>query len=135
MNAPSIHTGVHAAEGLATLLWACEPDVPHRLRAPFFHAAAVAALDLAGRDLLHRPQHALAAVRCCRRPERIGTPEGGLRRLARGRGARRGAVCCSNALHVEGLEAVPLIPECTRRRGAVQFMARAADLRWCTLVF
>ena len=36
------------AEGIALLLWACEPKSPHRLATPFFHAAAAAALLGAG---------------------------------------------------------------------------------------
>lgn len=34
-----------------------------------------------------------------------------------------------------GLGDTPLIPECTRRGGAVQFIARVAHLRWRTLVY
>ncbi|HMN74937.1 MAG TPA: hypothetical protein PKC97_02650 [Burkholderiaceae bacterium] len=42
---------------------------------------------------------------------------------------------CSDALHAQGLEFAQLIPECSGHGGAVQFMARAADLRWRALVF
>ncbi len=34
------------SEGIATLLWATEPEAPHRLATPFFHAAAAAAMDV-----------------------------------------------------------------------------------------
>ena len=42
---------------------------------------------------------------------------------------------CSDALKAHGLEDRPLIPECSGRGGAVQFVLRAADPRWRTLVF
>jgi predicted peroxiredoxin len=44
-------------------------------------------------------------------------------------------LACSDALQAAGIDAERLIPECTGRGGAVQFMARAADLRWRALVF
>jgi len=135
MNAPSMHTGVRTAEGLAILLWACEPDVPHRLMTPFFHAAAAAALDLpveiyfTARGVRLLQPGVAAGLHASAHPK---TVYDGLREAV-----AHGAVlyACSDALQAEGLEAVPLIPECTRRGGAVQFMARATDLRWCTLVF
>lgn len=52
---------------------------------------------------------------------------------AAGHGARFFA--CTDALVAQGLDGVTLIPEYTGRGGAVQFMARALDLRWRTLVF
>ena len=33
-------------DGIAILLWAADPEAPHRLATPFFHAAAAAALDI-----------------------------------------------------------------------------------------
>ena len=42
---------------------------------------------------------------------------------------------CSDALAAWGLATTALIPECRGRGGAVQFVARAANLRWRTLVF
>ena len=42
---------------------------------------------------------------------------------------------CTDALRAHGLALQGLIPECSGAGGAVQFMARAADLRWRTLVF
>ena len=44
-------------------------------------------------------------------------------------------LACSDALDANGVDAASLIPECHGHGGAVQFMARAADLRWRTLVF
>jgi uncharacterized protein len=42
---------------------------------------------------------------------------------------------CTDALHAQGLAGTPLIAECSGHGGAVQFMARAASLRWRALVF
>ena len=42
---------------------------------------------------------------------------------------------CSDALAAYGLDEHALIDECSGRGGALQFMGRAADLRWRTLVF
>jgi len=42
---------------------------------------------------------------------------------------------CTDALHAQGLAGQPLIAECSGHGGALQFMARAGDLRWRSLVF
>ena len=44
-------------------------------------------------------------------------------------------MACSDALRAQGLTLDALIPECRGHGGAVQYMARAADRRWRTLVF
>lgn len=125
----------HAAEGLAILLWATEPEAPHRLITPFFHAAAAAALDLpvevyftARSVLLLQPGVAMS-LRASSHPKTVYD--------AMREAVSHGAVfyACSDALQANGLDAAQLIPECTRRGGAVQFMGRASDLRWRTLVF
>jgi len=125
----------HTAAGLAILLWASEPEAPHRLATPFFHAAAAAAMDLpveiyftARSVLLLRPGVA-AALRASDHPKTVHD--------AMQEAVEHGAVlfACTDALAAHGLEATPLIAECTRRGGAVQFMGRACDLRWRTLVF
>jgi len=125
----------HSAEGLAILLWATEPEAPHRLITPFFHAAAAAALDLpvevyftARSVLLLQPGVAMS-LRASSHPKTVYD--------AMREAVSHGAVfyACSDALQANGLDAAQLIPECTRRGGAVQFMGRASDLRWRTLVF
>lgn len=123
-------------DGVAILLWAADPDVPHRLATPFFHAAAGAALELpveiyftAGsvgllvpgvaqrlRASEHHPKTILDAIR-----EAV---DHGVRLYA-----------CTDALHARGIDPSSLIPECSGHGGAVQFMARAADRGWRTLVF
>lgn len=126
----------HAAEGLAILLWSADPGVPARLATPFFHAAAAAAMEIpvevyfsAGSvELLRRgvaetlrasPRHPMTILEHMRQA------------------VQHGAVfmACSDALAAHGMADADLIAECRGRGGAVQFAARAADLRWRALVF
>jgi predicted peroxiredoxin len=123
------------ADGIAILLWAADPSVPERLATPFFHAAAAAAMDLpveiyfsAASVRLLVPGVA-AGLRASAHPKTILD--------AMREAVEHGAVlfACSDALVAHGIAADALIPECRARGGAVQFMARAADLRWRALVF
>lgn len=124
------------AEGVAILLWACEPESPHRLVTPFFHAAAAAAMDMpveiyftaaSVRLLVPGVAQALRAS-----PHHDKTVLDAMREAV-----AQGAVlyACTDALHAQGVDPAHLIAECSGRGGAVQFMARAADLRWRTLVY
>jgi uncharacterized protein len=126
----------HAADGVAILLWSADPDSPHRLATPFFHAAAAAAMDLpveiyfsAGSVRLLVPGVAEGLRASAHHPKTILDAI----REARSHGAL--LLACSDALQANGIDATSLIAECTGRGGAVQFMARAADLRWRALVF
>lgn len=125
-----------AIEGLALLLWSADADAPQRLATPFSHAAAAAAMDLRVEiyfsascvDLLV-PGVADALRPSDRHPKTV---------LDAMRDAvALGAVLlvCSEALAARGLASQGLIPECSGRGGAVQFIARTADPRWRTLVF
>jgi uncharacterized protein len=125
-----------AVEGIAILLWACEPEAPHRLVTPFFHAAAAAAMDMpvelyfsARSVLLLQPGVADALRASPHHPKTVGD--------ALREAVSHGAVllACTDALHANGLTHDGLIPECTRRGGAVQFMARVSDPAWRALVF
>ena len=126
----------NAVTGIAILLWAAEPEAPHRLATPFFHAAAAAAMDLqveiyfsarsvrllqpgVAEQLRASPYHAKTVLDAMREA------------------AAHGAVlyACTDALHANGLSRDKLIAECSGHGGAVQFMARAADPAWRTLVF
>ena len=125
----------NSAAGIALLLWSCGPEAPDRLATPFFAAAAAAALDwpvevyfTARSVLLLRPGVA-ASLRPVDGPKTVLASM----REAVAHGARFYA--CTDALRAHCLEGIPLIEECTLRGGAVQFMARAGDLRWRTLVF
>jgi len=125
----------NTAVGLAILLWASEPEAPHRLATPFFHAAAAAAMDMpvelyfTARSVLLLQPGVAAKLRASGHPKTVYD--------AMQEAASHGAVfyACTDALQAHGLDAATLIPECTRRGGAVQFIGRASDLRWRTLVF
>ncbi len=125
----------HAAAGVAILLWAADPEQPQRLATPFFHAAAAGALELPVEIYFTaRSVHLLvpgvaAGLRASGHPKTIHDAM----REAVDFGARLYA--CTDALVAQGLADTALIPECQGRGGAVQFMARAADLRWRTLVY
>lgn len=118
------------------LLWACDPDQPQRLATPFFHAAAAAAMDIPVEIYFTaRSVHLLvpgvaAGLRASARHDKTILDA---MREATQHGARLYA--CTDALAAHGLAAMALIPECAGHGGAVQFMARAASLRWRTLVF
>ncbi len=126
----------HPAEGIAILLWAADPDAPHRLATPFFHAAAAAAMDLpveiyfTARSVQLLVPGLAASLRASERHDKTVLDA---MREAVAHGAR--LLACSDALEAHGIDAATLIPECNGRGGAVQFMARAADLRWRTMVF
>ena len=126
----------HSAEGVAILLWATDPQRPQQLATPFFHAAAAAAMDVpveiyftAASVHLLVPGVA-AALRASKHADMSILDH--LRQAVR-HGARLYA--CTDALHAQGLTGTALIHECSGHGGAVQFMARAIDLRWRTLVF
>ena len=81
----------------------------------------------------------------CGRKNRVPAVAAGLRASSRvektiadnlGEAVQLGArlFACSDALAAQGLAALDLMPGC-ERGGAVQFMARAMDLRWRALVF
>ena len=126
----------HQAEGIAMLLWACEPEAPERLVTPFFHAAAAAAMEVpveiyfTARSVRLLVPGVAEALRAS--PFHDKTVLDAMREAV-----AHGAVllACTDALHAQGVDPQRLIAECSGRGGAVQFMARAADLRWRTLVF
>jgi predicted peroxiredoxin len=126
----------HEARGVAILLWAAEPETPQRLATPFFHAAAAAAMDVPVEIYFTaRSVHLLVpgVASQLRASERFDKTVLDAMREAVAHGAR--LLACTDALHAQGLDPAQLIAECSGRGGAVQFMARAADLRWRTLVF
>ncbi|KPF66861.1 hypothetical protein IP84_15360 [beta proteobacterium AAP99] len=126
----------NAADGLAILLWAADPDAPQRLATPFLHAAAAGAMDLPVEIYFTaRSVHLLLpeVAAGLRASERFDKTILDAMREAASFGAR--FYVCTDALRAQGLDNQPLISECTGHGGAVQFMARAADLRWRTLVY
>lgn len=123
-------------EGLAILLWASEPEAPHRLVTPFFHAAAAAAMDLrveiyfSARSVLLLKAGVAQALRASDSHDKTVLD-------AMREAVSHGAVllACTDALNAHGVASDALIAECTGRGGAVQFVARACDPVWRTLVF
>ena len=124
-----------AVEGVAILLWAVDASRPELLHTPFFFAAAAAAMEVpvemyftAASVRLLVPGVA-EGLRAAYHAKDVATAmheavEQGVRFMA-----------CSDALRAQGLTLDALIPECRGHGGAVQYMARAADRRWRTLVF
>lgn len=125
-----------AADGLAILLWAAEPEAPHRLATPFFHAAAAAAMEIpveiyfTARSVQLLVPGVAESLRASARHDKTVLDA---MREAVAHGARFYA--CSDALDAQGIDPQRLIAECHGLGGAVQFMSRAASLRWRTLVF
>ncbi|MFT3957194.1 MAG: DsrE family protein [Piscinibacter sp.] len=123
-------------DGIAILLWAADPEAPQRLATPFFHAAAAAAMDIPVEIYFSAASVKLLApgvAAALRASEGHGKTVLDAMREAVAHGATFYA--CSDALAAHGLEGTTLIPECHGRGGAVQFMLRAADRRWRSLVF
>lgn len=124
------------ADGIAILLWACEPESPQRLATPFFHAAAAGAMEMpVEMYFTARSVHLLVpgVAERLRASERFDKTILDAMREAVSFGAKLYA--CTDAMHAQGLDPKHLIAECAGHGGAVQFMARAGSLRWRTLVF
>jgi len=128
--------GPPAVTGLAIMLWAAEPEAPQRLVTPFFHASAAAAMELqveiyfTARSVLLLQPGVAAALRASERHSKTVYQA---MQEAVAHGAR--LLACSDALDAQGLDRQALIPECSGRGGAVQFISRLADPAWRALVF
>lgn len=125
----------HGVTGVAILLWAADRAAPERLATPFFHAAAAAAMEVPVEIYftaasVHLLVPGVAAG--LRASPRVDKTIADNLREAVGLGAQLFA--CSDALHAQGLQAAQLMAG-VQRGGAVQFMARAIDRDWRTLVF
>jgi len=123
-------------QGVAVLLWAADPAQPERLATPFFHAAAAAAMDVPVEIYFSAASVRLLApgVAAALHPN-PAHPKSVLDSLREAVAHGATLWACSDALRAHGLEDMPLIAECSGRGGALQFMARAVDRRWRTLVF
>ncbi len=125
----------HGVTGVAILLWAADRAAPERLATPFFHAAAAAAMEVPVEIYftaasVHLLVPGVAAG--LRASPRVDKTIADNLREAVGLGAQLFA--CSDALHAQGVQAAQLMAG-VQRGGAVQFMARAIDRDWRTLVF
>lgn len=125
-----------AVNGLAILLWAAEPQQPHRLATPFFLASAAAAMEqqveiyFSARSVLLLQPGVADGLRAA-----DGSPRsiGDYLRESAAHGAR--LLACTDALQAHGLSRQGLIPECAGHGGMVQFAARLAEPGWRALVF
>jgi len=125
----------HDAAGVAIMLWSADASRPERLATPFFHAAAAAAMDVPVELYFTAASVHLLIPRVAARlraSARVNKTIADNLQEAVQLGARLFA--CSDALAAQGVDPAELMPGCARG-GAVQFMARAIDLRWRTLVF
>lgn len=124
-----------SVDGVAILLWAADPVVPHRLATPFFVAAAAAAMDVpvevyfTARSVRLLVPGVAEALRAADQPKTILDAI----REAAAHGAKLYA--CTDALAANGVAPDRLIAECSGHGGAVQFMSRACHPRWRALVF
>ena len=126
----------HPADGVAILLWAADPERPALLATPFVHAAAAAALELPVEIYFTaRSVHLLVPGVAARLRASAHHERSILQTLQQAVAHGAKLYACSDALHAQGLDFAQLIPECAGHGGAVQFMARAGDLRWRALVF
>ncbi len=123
-------------EGIAILLWSAAPETPALLATPFFHAAAAAAMDVPVEMYFSaRSVHLLVpgVAQALRAAAHVDKTIWDNMLEAAALGVTFYA--CTDALHAQGLQRQQLISQCAGHGGAVQFMARAADRRWKTLVF
>jgi predicted peroxiredoxin len=121
---------------LAILLWATDPDEPHRCATPFFHAAAAAAMD--GEVEVHFSSRSvlLLVEGVASHLHAGGTHEKSIYDHMQ-QAARLGArfLACSDALDAQGVDRKALVPELTGVAGAAAFLGRVLDPEWSTLVF
>lgn len=123
-------------QGLAILLWAANPGSPHLCSAPFFHAAAAAAMD-AEVEMYFSSN----SVELLRKGVADALPAGPLNREsvatfmshARQHGVKFFA--CPQAMQERGLTLADLIEGVQGVAGAASFAARALDEGWGTLVY
>lgn len=121
---------------VAILLWATDPDAPHRCATPFFHAAAAAAMD-AEVEIYFTS----ASVKLLAKGVAESLPTGPRERETvyafMQRAAEHGAkfYVCSQAMEEHGVAEKDFIPEVTGIAGAVVYMARCMDDDWVTLTY
>ncbi len=121
---------------VAILLWSADLSAPHRVATPFVMAQAAAALDQQVElyftaQTVHLLTPRVASVEVGYGPQQ--RPLGAYLKDAHELGVHFYA--CSQAMYAAGLTRHDLVPECGGMGGAVQFMERAADPAWRTLVF
>jgi len=121
---------------LAILLWAANPDAPHLCSAPFFHAAAAAAMDTEVE--IYFTASAIKLLRKGVAAALFSGPRGretvqGFMRHAAEHGAKFFA--CSEAMDEHGLTRSQFIEVPIEIGGAAAFVGRTLDEAWATLVY
>jgi predicted peroxiredoxin len=121
---------------LAILLWATDPEQPHRCATPFFHAAAAAAMD--GDVEVHFSSRSVrllveGVASHLHADANSGKSIYDHMQQASRLGAR--FLACSDALDAQGVDRRALVPELTGIAGAAAFLGRVLDPEWSTLVF
>jgi hypothetical protein len=120
---------------LAILLWAATPERPELCATPFVHATAAAALDCEVEiHFSGRATRLLVAGEA----ERLAAAPGGksihaFMREAANLGVR--FIGCAMALQANVAEGETYIPEYAATASATDFVLRALDPEWATLVF
>jgi predicted peroxiredoxin len=121
---------------LAILLWATDPDAPHRCATPFFHAAAAAAMDVEVE--VHFSSKSVLLLVGTRAAELYASEDRVMSIYQHmQQSVQFGAkfYACSDALDAHGLARSDLIGEVAGIAGAAAFVGRALDPEWATLVF
>lgn len=121
---------------LAILLWATSPDAPHLCAAPFFHAAAAAAMD--AEVEMHFTG---GSIRLLARDVAASLHTGPRRREtvyefmqhAVAQGAKFYA--CSHAMEEYGVAESAFIPEVTGIAGVAVYTARSLDAAWSFVTY
>jgi uncharacterized protein len=121
---------------VAILLWATDPDSPHRCATPFFHAAAAAAMDAEVEMYFTSASVKLLAKGVAQSlytgPRQRETVYAFMQRAAE-HGAKFYA--CSQAMDEHGVTEKDFIPEVTGIAGAAVYMARCMDDDWVTVTY
>lgn len=125
-----------SVHSVAMLLWSADLSAPQRLATPFVLAQAAAVMDLDVEIYFTAQSVQLLTPQAGATPVGFGPEQHVLADyLAQMQELGIGLYACGQALHAAGLTRGQLIPLCSGIGGSVQFIGRAADPAWRTLVF
>lgn len=121
---------------VALLIWSADLSQPQRLATPFVMAQAAVALDQTVEMYFTARATEVLLADSAQHLIGFGPEQQPIAHyLQQARALGTGLYACSQALHALGLTSAQLASECSGLGGAVQFMSRAADPDWQTLVF
>lgn len=125
-----------SVRSVAMLLWSADLSAPQRLATPFVLAQAAAVMDLEVEIYFSAQSVHLLTAQAGATLVGFGPEQRALADyLAQVHELGIGLYACGQALHAAGLERSGLTSLCSGIGGSVQFMGRAADPAWRTLVF